>query len=204
MEDRFSRRMTLLRRRPDIAPAAFSEHWAGPHALIARRYPGLLKYVQNHVEQRLDPAPVDSFQCHGMAELWFADRAAIATAQGSSTAQALIEDEPRFLDGVTGMLLGTATLDDGEGGIKIIVLGRGGTGAPDTGPADAFAVSRARVMETWSRPALWSVPEPPDTVLVARFSSAAAASAALDPAAWPALSGLSVWHAYQVREIRVV
>jgi uncharacterized protein (TIGR02118 family) len=199
-----SRRMTLLRRRSDVPPAAFGAHWAGPHAEIARRYPGLAKYTQNHVEQRLDPALDDAFRCDGMAELWFPGQGAMHAALGSSVTAELIADEPRFLDGVSGLLLGQADLDDGTGGTKVIVLGRANHAAATGGPAGALHASAARVESTWVRPALWSVPNPPDTVLVGRFIDLPTARAALDPVIWPALAGLGLWHAYHVREVRVV
>ncbi len=206
MPTALSRRMTLLRRRPSVPPQAFGAHWAGPHAEIARVYPGLVKYTQNHVEQRIDPAPTDAFECDGMAELWFPGQSAMRAALTSPVTNALIEDEQRFLDGVTGMLLDEADLDDGRGGVKIIVLGRTRAGATvdATAPTQATHGSTARVVSTWSRPALWSIPEPPDTVLVARFADAPAAHAALNPTAWPALGALAMWHAYRVREVHVV
>ena len=206
MPTALSRRMTLLRRRPSVPPDAFGAHWAGPHAEIARVYPGLVKYTQNHVEQRIDPAPTDAFECDGMAELWFPGQSAMQAALTSPVTNALIEDEPRFLDGVTGMLLGQADLDDGVGGVKIIVLGRTRAGATvdPANPRQATHGSAAGVLSTWSRPALWSIPEPPDIVLVGRFADAATAEAALNAAAWPALAALDIWHAYRVREVHVV
>lgn len=200
------RRMTLLRRRPDMSAERFSAHWAGPHAVIAKAYKGLEKYTQNHVVERLDGAPVDHFSTDGMAELWFPDAGALNTALGSDVADRLIEDEPRFLDGVTGMILGGAPLDDGAGGVKVIVLARRKPGASPV--ADPLAgmtyASAATVASTYGRDKLWHVPEPPDTVLVARFTDAETARKVIGAGAWPALGGLAVWNAYHVREVRVV
>jgi uncharacterized protein (TIGR02118 family) len=204
MQGAIARRMTLLRRRADLAPAAFSDHWAGPHAAIARRYTGLSKYVQNHVVTWLDPAATDTFLCDGMAELWFPGREAMQAALASQVSAELIADEPRFLDGVTGLLLGDGARDDGVGGLKVIVLGHAFGATRAGAPAEAMHVSTARVTGTWSRPALWTLPEPPNVVLVARFPDATVARASLSPARWPALADLSPWHAYAVREVQVV
>ncbi|MGE0417241.1 MAG: EthD family reductase [Acetobacteraceae bacterium] len=198
--------MTLLRRRRDMTRDAFSAHWVGPHAEIARRYPGLLRYVQNHVVRRLDPATVDDFECDGMAELWFADDAAMRAALDSPVAQELIVDEPRFLTGVTGMILGDAPAGPPLGGMKVIVLGRAVPGARiEVGSVQGMLNgSMARVQATYRRDALWVVPNPPDTILVAHFATPSLAHAAIDSGVWPQAGTLDTWHAYQVDEFRVV
>jgi uncharacterized protein (TIGR02118 family) len=200
------RRMTLLRRRADMSAERFSAHWAGPHAVIAKAYNGLEKYTQNHVVERLDGAPVDHFSTDGMAELWFPDGGVLQAALGSDVADRLIEDEPRFLDGVTGMILGDAPIDDGVGGVKVIVLGRRKPGdSPSASPvAGVTYASAASVVSTYGRDKLWRVPEPPDTVLVARFTDIETARKVIGARSWPALAGLAVWNAYHVREVRVV
>jgi len=198
--------MTLIRRRPDLTADAFGAYWAGPHAAIARTYDGLQRYVQNHVVRRHDPASVDSFDCDGMAELSFASDTAMRAALASPVSQALIQDEPTFLSGVTGLLLtGDAALDDNPDSVRVIVLGRAlASPIAPTRPPGAIAYAAARVAEHWSRAGLWSVAQPPDTVLVAQFPDDQAARAAIDPARWPALAGLSPCHAYQVRTLRIV
>lgn len=208
--------MTLIRRRPDLSADAFGVYWAGPHAAIARDYPGLRRYVQNHVVRRLDPATVDSFDCDGMAELSFASDTAMRAALASPVSQALVADEPTFLSGVTGLLLTAASAPQdrsaednpahhGADIVRVIVLGRadGAQVAPGA-PPGALAHRAARVAEHWARAGLWSVTAPPDTVLVADFPDIDAARAAIDPAKWPVLATLSPWHAYQVRMIRIV
>lgn len=200
------RRMTLLRRRPDVPREVFRAHWAGPHAVIAKNYPGLLKYTQNHVVQRLDAAAQDAYATDGMAELWFPDGDALKAASASGVTSQLIEDEPRFLDGVTGMILGDAALDDGSGGVKVIVLGRRRAGSQvlaDVVDGMTYA-STASVASTWHRETLWSLPTPPDTVVVARFVSLDAARDTVAKATWSPLAALEAWHAYHVDEVRVV
>jgi hypothetical protein len=44
----------LIRRRPDLTPEAFSEHWRNGHGPLAlERQPGFWRYVQNHLLERL-------------------------------------------------------------------------------------------------------------------------------------------------------
>ncbi len=200
------KRMVLLRRRRDITRDAFCAHWSGPHAEIARRYPGLARYTQNHVVRRFDPAAADGYACDGMAELWFDDQAAMRAALASPVAGALIADEPRFLTGVTSLVLGEAPPDDAIGGMKVIVLGRRRPGAVlDIGTVQGMhSGSAAAVVSTYGRDHLWQVPNPPDTVLIARFEAPWIAQTALDAGVWPPAGALQTWHAYQVDEIKIV
>lgn len=200
------RRMTLIRRRRDTSPADFSAHWAGPHAEIARHYPGLAKYTQNHVTERLDAAAVDAFEIDGMAELWFPDAAAMQAATGSDVTRQLIEDEPRVFDGITGLILGEAEQDDGSGGVKVIVVGRRKLGVSfgaDLTEGMTYA-SAAVVQDVFRRQTLWSLPTPPDTIAVGRFVDLDAARKVVAKAEWAPLAAMQTWHAYAVREVRVV
>jgi len=97
------KRMTLLARRRGLDDAAFRAHWRGPHAALAAALPGLVRYRQNHIldrQQRVGAAPA-KLRLDGIPELWFADEAAMAEAMRGPEAAALLADEPRFLDGVT-------------------------------------------------------------------------------------------------------
>jgi uncharacterized protein (TIGR02118 family) len=199
------KRISLLRRLADMPREAFSAYWAGPHAAIAREYPALAKYNQNHVIQRLDPAADDTFETDGMAELWFPDAARMRAAAESAVRGKLLEDEPRFLSGVTGMMLGETGIDDGAGGAKVIILARRRAGATvSAGSAEGLVYAGLEtVVSTFKRDALWSVPEPPDTVIVARFANLEAAKTAIAGGHWPD-AVFDVWHAYHVEEYRIV
>jgi uncharacterized protein (TIGR02118 family) len=200
------RRMTLLRRNPAISAEEFSVHWAGPHAKIARNFQGLAKYTQNHVVQRLDAAPQDTYATDGLAELWFPSEESMRAALASPVIAQLTEDEPRFLSGVTRLILEEAPLGDGEAGVKVIVLGNRKPGASLTAEREPTMTytSSATARSSLRREALWSIPSPPDTVLVARFLTLDDARDAIDRATWSPLASLDVWHAYHVREVRVV
>jgi uncharacterized protein (TIGR02118 family) len=164
------KRISLLRRKEDISKEAFSAHWAGPHAVIAKDFQGLVKYTQNHVVQRLDPAPHDAYSTDGMAELWFPSDESMQAALASPVLAQLSEDEPRFLSGVTRLFLGDLPLDDGAGGVKIIVLGNrrpAATISADREGAMTFA-SVATARPSFRREALWSAGFQRSTVRVRR------------------------------------
>jgi uncharacterized protein (TIGR02118 family) len=200
------RRITLLRRRESISAEEFSAHWAGPHAAIARRFQALAKYTQNHVVERLDGARADTYATDGIAELWFPSEESLKAALASPVIAQLTEDEPRFLSGVTRLLAGEAPLEEGSDGVKVIVMGKCKPGAAisaDRHPTMSYA-SCAVTVQTQRTEQLWSVPSPPDRVLVARFHTIEDARNIIGHANWMPLASLDDWHAYRVREVRIV
>lgn len=69
------KRIVLVRRLPALTREEFAEHWISRHAIVARRLPGLRRYVVN-VLQGADSAS----GWDGVGELWFDDRAQMAAA----------------------------------------------------------------------------------------------------------------------------
>ena len=99
-----------LRRLPELSREEFQRYWRETHGPLVRERAGVLgiqRYVQVHSlsdalstplrESRGAPEPYD-----GVAELWFADGAAVAAAGASEAARRagaeLLEDERRFID----------------------------------------------------------------------------------------------------------
>lgn len=99
-----------LRRLPQIDAAEFSRYWRDEHAVLFRHYADALavrRYTQSHRrpgrlndalrEYRGAPEAYD-----GVAEVWFDSldelRAALTSDAGRAAADALIEDERRFID----------------------------------------------------------------------------------------------------------
>ncbi len=86
----------LLKRREGLSPDDFQSWWRERHAPIARRLPGLRRYVQNHTRlggyARREPV------WDGVAELWFDDADAFRSAIGSEEMAAARADEPNFMD----------------------------------------------------------------------------------------------------------
>lgn len=96
-----AKRCSLLRRRLGTTFQQFSEHWAGPHAAIALKMPGISRYTQNRVSEVLWQTG-DSFACDGVVELEFTDAGAMAKAgEGDAVRTLLPQDEERFLDAIT-------------------------------------------------------------------------------------------------------
>lgn len=88
----------LVRRRPDLSPAAYREHWRERHGPLALAHqPGFWHYVQNHVVSRLTDHTPDF---DGIGELHF--RSADAVQDGmfdSEEGERLIwEDTERFMN----------------------------------------------------------------------------------------------------------
>lgn len=99
-----------LRRLPELSLEEFQRYWRENHAPLVRKHAETLKirrYVQVHTRDhplnealhgtRPGPEPYD-----GVAELWFDSTddltAGASTAEGREAAQALLEDEKRFID----------------------------------------------------------------------------------------------------------
>jgi len=99
-----------LRRLPHLSRAEFQRYWLEHHGPLVRGHAtalGIRRYVQTHADHealstalaatRGAPEPYD-----GVAELWWDSTDALvgasATPAGAAAAQALLEDERRFID----------------------------------------------------------------------------------------------------------
>lgn len=86
------KRVSMVRRRPDLSHEDFVAYWLGPHAEIAREMPGALGYVVNVAD---DP---DEAGWDGFAEVWFESREAADTAFASEPFASRIKaDRPKFV-----------------------------------------------------------------------------------------------------------
>ncbi|MBN8939652.1 MAG: EthD family reductase [Rhizobiales bacterium] len=80
------KRMSILRRRPEVSAEEFRREWLGRHAELVRTWPNLLGYTQNLVIARhsagVNDASHDDIPVDGVVELWFRskeDAAAVLT-----------------------------------------------------------------------------------------------------------------------------
>ena len=100
-----------VRRRDGVTREEFQRYWREEHAQLVKRHADVLRirrYVQTHArETDLDEAlsgPRGSEPRHydGVAELWWDSmddlREASMSPEGRDAAQALLEDEQRFID----------------------------------------------------------------------------------------------------------
>ncbi|MGR3376532.1 EthD family reductase [Salipiger abyssi] len=98
------KRMSILRKRPDISAETFQEEWFNLHATLVRRLPGLRGYRQNLV---LDgPSDPDGHRMvDGMVELWFDDGAAIDAAFGSGAGRTTMAHAREFIAEISTFLV---------------------------------------------------------------------------------------------------
>lgn len=116
----------LAKFRPDLPREQVLTWWRGHHADLAKATPGMLRYVQSHWLESLDPTnhqPNGAPAFDGHAEHWFADRASYDAAMASAEWKLTLEDGP---NGFTSSLLGASLeetviswhpMDDGRAGI---------------------------------------------------------------------------------------
>jgi len=87
--------MVVLYRRKDLTPSQFAKHLSEIHGPLARKLPGLRKYVQNYPAS--DPnrkaPPWDA-----IVELYWDDRATMEAAWASPEGAASDADLPLFVD----------------------------------------------------------------------------------------------------------
>ena len=86
------KRVSMVRRRPDLSHEEFVAYWLGPHAEIAKEMPGALGYVVN-IAQDPEQAGWDGF-----AEVWFESRETADAAFASEPfASRIRADRPKFV-----------------------------------------------------------------------------------------------------------
>lgn len=99
-----------VRRRDDIEPDEFHRYWREEHGPLVRSLQpvlGIRRYVQSHRMEtplndllRASRHALEPFD--GVAELWWDDQDALATAtsspEGIAAGRTLLEDEMRFID----------------------------------------------------------------------------------------------------------
>jgi len=87
------KRMSFLRRRPDVDAATFEREWRIEHARLVKLMPGVRGYRQNLVIERQavkgTPCGYDDLPIDGVVELWFSEtdslNAAFASPEGVRT-----------------------------------------------------------------------------------------------------------------------
>ncbi len=77
--------LSLLTRKPGMTHEQFVKHWLEVHGPLARKVPGLRRYVQSHIlEERTRPdIPSTDVEIDGVAELWYDDRESMLRAQAT-------------------------------------------------------------------------------------------------------------------------
>jgi len=99
-------RMGLIKRLPSLTPAAFTEHWSGPHGAFAARLPNLRRYYQNHTMRPVRIGKLtDPWELDGLSELWFDSLELMERAIASPSYGDLAGDTPTVMI-VPGVIAG--------------------------------------------------------------------------------------------------
>ena len=88
------KRISLLTRKPELTHEAFVRHWLEIHGPLARKVPGIRRYVQSHIQSESIRAdiPATDIAIDGIAELWYDDVEAMERSSATPEAQALYAD----------------------------------------------------------------------------------------------------------------
>ena len=82
----------LLVKKAGMDDQEFATYFMGVHAILAKKMPGLRKYVVNIVQR--PPSREPDF--HGVAELWFEDREGMKSAFASPEGETTQRDTKEF------------------------------------------------------------------------------------------------------------
>ncbi|MEJ8813074.1 EthD family reductase [Variovorax ureilyticus] len=108
------KRMSLLRRRPDVSSEKFAHEWRAVHGPLARALPGVLGYRQNLITHREDPKGTtvgyESMPIDGIVELWFEDAEALNSAFASPAGIEAMAHAKTFIDEITTFLVDTVAV----------------------------------------------------------------------------------------------
>lgn len=91
--------LSLLTRKTGLTHEQFVKHWLEVHGPLARKVPGLRRYVQSHIlEERTRPDILSTdVEIDGVAELWYDDPESMRRALATPEAKALYADGALFI-----------------------------------------------------------------------------------------------------------
>ena len=103
------KRMSLLRRRPDVSHDEFVHEWRVLHARLVRRVNGVRGYRQNLIVGREvpkgQPVDYDQLPIDGIVELWFDDAESLNAAFASPRGVTLMTHAREFIAEITTFLV---------------------------------------------------------------------------------------------------
>ena len=85
------KQVSFFKRRDDLSPEEFRDHWLNAHADVVRQLNGIVRYVQNHALE-----PRSGFD--GIAEVWFEDIESMRNVVDTPELAAIRSDEENFID----------------------------------------------------------------------------------------------------------
>jgi hypothetical protein len=106
------KRMSLLRRRPDVSPEMFQQEWFDVHSVLVKRLPRVRGYVQNLILDRaagLDrrPATYDELPLDGIVELWFDGEDDVDATFTADAGRTLMTHASEFISEISTFLVDT-------------------------------------------------------------------------------------------------
>lgn len=108
------KRMSLLRRLPDVTPETFRYEWREEHARLVKRVAGVRGYRQNLIVHREVPKGTvvnyERLPIDGIVELWFDSPASLDAAFASPQGVTLMSHAREFIDEITTFLVETHTV----------------------------------------------------------------------------------------------
>jgi uncharacterized protein (TIGR02118 family) len=105
------KRMTTLKRRPDVSAEKFQEEWFDVHSVLVKRLPQVKGYTQNLIFDRSHgrgkPATYNEFPIDGIVELWFTDTESLNEGFASDAGKTLMTHATEFIAAMSTFLVET-------------------------------------------------------------------------------------------------
>jgi uncharacterized protein (TIGR02118 family) len=105
------KRMTTLKRRPDVSAEKFQEEWFDVHSVLVKRLPQVKGYTQNLIFDRSHgrgkPATYNELPIDGIVELWFTDTESLNEGFGSDAGKTLMTHATEFIAAMSTFLVET-------------------------------------------------------------------------------------------------
>jgi uncharacterized protein (TIGR02118 family) len=107
--DPLIKRMSTLKRRPDVSADKFAEEWFDVHSFLVKRLPEVKGYTQNLIFDRSHgrgkPARYDELPIDGIVELWFTDLDSLNSAFASRAGKTLMTHAEEFIEEISTFLV---------------------------------------------------------------------------------------------------
>jgi uncharacterized protein (TIGR02118 family) len=103
------KRMSTLKRRPDISSEKFAAEWFDVHSFLVKRLPEVKGYTQNLIFDRSHgrgkPATYQELPIDGIVELWFSDVDSLNAGFASDAGKTLMTHATEFIQEISTFLV---------------------------------------------------------------------------------------------------
>ncbi|GGB53246.1 hypothetical protein GCM10011409_33530 [Lentibacillus populi] len=109
------KRMSLLKRRPDVDIEVFKREWREVHSELLKAMPSVKGYTQNLVMDRSmnrEPAVYEDVPIDGIVELWFKDTVSLKASFASEAGKKAMEHAKTFIEEITTFIVETHEIVD--------------------------------------------------------------------------------------------